>query len=77
MHRVELKGNKKVNLSNFISPVPNAPCGVERYQLLKTFSFWRGVPNAPCGVESPVVAFFALLFFFVPNAPCGVERSLG
>ncbi len=32
--------------------VPNVPCGVESWKLVKVSGCPSGVPNIPCGVES-------------------------
>ena len=52
MHRVELKDLSYIPLKLLFHLVPNAPCGVERKNRLRTANATLYVPNAPCGVES-------------------------
>ena len=42
-----------------IFAVPNAPCGVERFERIQKGMFQNifAVPNAPCGVESYIKSF--------------------
>ena len=54
MHRVELKVGFQC-YSDCCLDVPNAPCGVERYQQLALDWLITSVPNAPCGVESGLI----------------------
>ena len=51
MHRVELKVFKSCANSTMTTPVPNAPCGVERNSSYRLDNIVFIVPNAPCGVE--------------------------
>ena len=52
MHRVELKvGLPMLRSQGSFSPVPNAPCGVERHTDKNSAKVISLVPNAPCGVE--------------------------
>ena len=58
MHRVELKGMFIKSLYYVFTPVPNAPCGVERVSSVREEGLEKGVPNAPCGVERTYCLFF-------------------
>ncbi len=74
MHRVELKVFSLTTSPSTLSPVPNAPCGVERRPANQKPAHASMVPNAPCGVERIILSMFSLVMLaLVPNAPCGVE----
>ena len=78
MYRVELK----VPYTRFIiltrQPVPNVPCGVERY-LIEALNPRRVALFLMYRVELKVCKVSQSLeeFSLVPNVPCGVESGLG
>ena len=56
MHRVELKVGLFARNTDGIQDVPNAPCGVERRDIIMLSKISNlFVPNAPCGVESLIL----------------------
>ena len=74
IHRVELKGQKKICLLIFLFCVSNSPCGVESPGESEPLRGGKKVSNSPCGVESLIFLLgLTLICICVSNSPCGVE----